>query len=114
MNIENMRGMRDVPTMQGSRKRSLSVTREHAVTELARLEHEKARLERELGIWQANAKKTSRRLARIDEQLSVLQHILTPAPAKEEGPVERRKTHPSPDEDATRTDQAWQEIKLEY
>ena len=114
MNSESMRGMRDVPTLQGSRKRSLSVTREQAVTELARLEHEKARLERELGIWQANEKKTSRRLARIDEQLTVLQHILSPVPVKEEGAVEKRRTRPSPDAGAPRADQGWQEIKLEY
>ena len=113
MNSESMRGMRDVPTLQSTRKRSLSVTREQAVTELARLEHEKARLERELGIWQANEKKTGRRLARVDEQLAVLQHILAPAPVKE-STGEKRKTRPSPDEDAPRADQGWQEIKLEY
>ena len=113
MNSESMRGMRDVPTLQGTRKRSLSVTREQAVTELARLEHEKARLERELGIWQANEKKTSRRIARVDEQLAVLQHILTPPPVKE-STGEGHKTRRSPDEDAPRADQAWQEIKLEY
>ena len=112
MNSENVRGMRDVPTIQGSRKRSLSATREQAVTELARLEHEKARLERELGIWLANEKKTSWRLARVDEQLAVLQHILSPVTVKSAD--EKRRPHPSPDEDAPRADQSWQEIKLEY
>jgi len=113
MKTETTRGMRDVPTIQGLRNRALPATREQAVTELARLEHEKARLERELEMWLANGKKTSHRLARVQEKLALLQHILDPA-LVEKSTARRRKTRQSPDGDATRASQAWREVKLEY
>jgi hypothetical protein len=111
MNVENVKGMRDVPTIQGLRNRSSAPTREQAVTELARLEHEKARLERELKMWQANEQKTSRRIKQVQERLTVLQQILEPTPAPKSS-AKRRKTHQSADGEAE--GQVWQEVKLEY
>jgi hypothetical protein len=111
MKTESVRGMRDVPTIQGLRNRALPTTRAQAVTEVARLEHEKARLQRELEMWQANEKKTSHRLARVQERLALLQHILDPAPVKK-STARRRKTRQSPDGESE--GQAWREMKLEY
>ncbi len=112
MNVENVKGMRDVPTIQGLRNRSSAApTREQAVTELARLEHEKARLEREFKMWQANEKKTSRRIMQVQERLTVLQQILGPNPAPKNS-AKRRKTRQSTD--GEHAGQAWQEVKLEY
>ncbi len=58
MKTKHVRSMRDIPTIQGLRNRSVPTTREQVMSELARLEHEKARLEREMNIWLANQKKT--------------------------------------------------------
>ena len=48
MKTKDIKGMRNIPTIQGLRHRSLPTTREQTVAELARLEHEKVRLKREL------------------------------------------------------------------
>lgn len=110
-----MRGMRDIPTIQGLSNRSVPTTREQAVTELARLEHEKARLERELKMWTENQKKTQARLQKVEERLALLQQTLDP-PATQSPPRRRKASRPSA-EDAEGDDdesQGWREISLEY
>jgi hypothetical protein len=109
-----MRGMRDIPTIQGLRHRAVPTSREQIVAEVARLEHEKARLQRERGIWLDNQSKTEGRLAQVEERLLRLQQMLDPP--DNAGPA-RRQARPSPggpaddDEDEPRT---WREISLEY
>lgn len=66
------RGMRDVPTAQTMTKRS-KTGREQAITDLARLEHEKARLERELSVWTTKQAATDRRLEQVRSELAQLQ-----------------------------------------
>mgnify|MGYP001572110037 CR=1 FL=1 len=71
-----VKGMHDIPTGQGLTNRSVRATRAQVVAHLARAEHEKARLERELAMWVANQKQTERRLRRVLERIEVLQGSL--------------------------------------
>jgi chromosome segregation ATPase len=76
MKTKDLRGMRDIPTIQGLRHRSLPTTREQAVAEVARLEHEKARLKRELNLWLEHQERTEKQLQQVEERLIILQQIL--------------------------------------
>ena len=107
-------GMRDIPTIQGLRNHSVPTTRAQAVTELARLEHEKARLERELNMWIGNQKKTEKRLQRVEERLTHLQQVLQP-PVGAESPKRqpRRSSSEKADSGGGETP-GWREISLEY
>jgi hypothetical protein len=105
-----VRGMRDVPGPQSVVNRKQANSREQAVTDLTRLEHEKARLERELSVWTSKQETTSRRLDQIRGQLELLQNSLYGSAAPEQPGV-----HKSADEaDAPKKDKAWREIALEY
>lgn len=73
-----VRTMRDVPTIQGLRNKATPTTREQAVTEVARLEHELARLQRELNMWTVNQSKTAERMQRVEQRLAMLKEILDP------------------------------------
>ena len=109
------RGMRDIPTIQGNSSRSVPRTREQVVTELARLEHEKARLERELKIWSSNQQKTVDRLQRVEGRLAILQQALNPPSA--EGSTEHSEAHRSPAQSAEGSKgetRRWREVKLDY
>jgi len=114
MKTESMRGMRDIPTIEGLRHRSLPTTREQTVADVARLEHEKARLNRELNLWLEHQKRTEKQLRQVEERLALLQQILDPLP--DEGatrPV--RRPSPAPEADSGEGEaRGWQEISLEY
>ncbi len=115
MKTEVVKGMRDIPTIQGLRHRSVPTTREQAVTELARLEHEKARLERELNIWVSNQQKTAGRLQQVEERLALLEQILNPPAADDT--AKRTAAHRSPTKEADSgkgAAQGWREVSLEY
>lgn len=109
MKTKHLRGMRDIPTIQGIRNRSVPATREQAMTELTRLEHEKSRLERELNIWLANQKKTEDRIQQLQERVNLLQTVM--------GEISPKRRRPDPgseqaEEDAGKS--AWREVSLEY
>lgn len=115
MKPKSMRGMRDIPTIQGLHDRSLPKSREMIVAEVARQEHEKARLERELNMWLSNQKKTEGRLQHVEERLTLLQQLLEP-PATD-APIKQAKNRRSPAGTADSGEskaQGWQEISLEY
>jgi hypothetical protein len=115
MKISSAKGMRDIPTIQGLRHRSLPTTREQTVAEVARLEHEKARLKRELDIWIGNQKQTEGRLRQVEERLALLQQILDPLAA--DGSTKRARVRRSPTEKADSGEgeaPGWREISLEY
>ena len=111
------KNMRDIPTIQGLVHRSEPKTREQAVNELARLEHEKARLQRELDIWQANRKQTEQRLQRVAERLAVLQRILTDssdeANSSPASQIQRKSGSQAVAEGKSER-KVWKEISLEY
>ncbi|MBU0493738.1 MAG: hypothetical protein KKA73_04485 [Chloroflexi bacterium] len=109
------RGMRDIPTIQGLRNRATPVTREQAVTELARLEHEKARLQRELNTWIVNQEKTEERLRQLEERLSLVQQILgPPAAAGSARPAGTRRSPTEPTAGDPDPGPGWREMSLEY
>jgi hypothetical protein len=109
-------GMRDIPTIQGLRNQSMPTTREQAVAEVARMEHEKARLQRELGIWLGNQEKTQNRLRQVEERLTRLQEMLDPpadtGPAHGQG--RRSQAGPADDDEGEDKTHTWREISLEY
>ena len=72
MKTTNIRNMRDIPTIQGLKNRSVPTNREQIMSELARLEHEKARLDRENTIWVFNQKKTQARIHQVQERVELL------------------------------------------
>ena len=121
MKTKHLSGMRDIPTIQGLKHRSLPGTREQTVAEVARLEHEKSRLQRELDIWMANRQRTETRIRQVEGRLTALQEILDP-PGTERS-KKRSRVRGSPGERAEGTDgthpdeggvRKWREIPLEY
>lgn len=75
------RGMRDTKTIQTLANQSVVTSRPQAVNRFARLESERARLERELETWATRKEATEQMLAKVREELSVLQQfLLQPAP----------------------------------
>jgi len=77
-----MRTMRDIPTIQGLRERATPTTREQAISELARLEHEKARLSRELDLWTSKQQNTSEKIQQVEQRLLRLRQIIEPEAAQ--------------------------------
>jgi septal ring factor EnvC (AmiA/AmiB activator) len=115
MSTKHTRGMRNIPTIQGLRHRSLPTTREQAVAEVARLEHEKARLNRELNLWIDHQKRTEGQLQQVEERLAILQQILDETAA--EGSTKRARARRSRIERGNSGEgetQGWREISLEY
>jgi predicted nuclease with TOPRIM domain len=115
MKRDRARGMRDIPTVQGLRNRSTPETRQQAVTEWARLEHEKARLEREMETWISNQKKTEERLKQVNERRARLQEMLgvTGDESPTTGRPSRRPATRDSAENRTQSG-SWQEVSLEY
>jgi hypothetical protein len=70
-----LKGMRDVRSLHSSIRRSGPVNEQAAYVDIHRLMTEKARLERELGMWQANVQRIQARLADIEVQLRQLDGI---------------------------------------
>jgi septal ring factor EnvC (AmiA/AmiB activator) len=119
MKTKNIRGMRNIPTIQGLRHRSLPTTREQTVAEMARLEHEKIRLKRELNLWLDHQKRTEGQLQQVEERLAILQEIMDQTADDDSAkPAGRRRarTRRSRIEkaDGEGEAQGWQEIPLEY
>lgn len=113
MKTKHLPGMRNIPTIQGLRNRTVPATREQIMSELARLEHEKARLERELNMWLANQKKTQDRIQQVQERVNLLQHLL-----EDLSPKRRLAISPAPGEQTDEDDEQkvgkYREVPLEY
>ncbi len=116
------KGIRDVPTLQLLTKRTLLSAREQAATDLARLEHEKARLERELKLWTTKQVETEKRLAHVRQQLGMLQQVLNASDDKPKRAKRRRVQPPAGGERkdsnkktvSTEPQKTWREIEIEY
>jgi hypothetical protein len=113
MKPKRTRGMRELMTIQGLAGRTVPNSREQVVAEQARLEHERARLERELFMWQENERRTGERLAAVNERLAMLAAVCAKDDAESgRQPAAPRATHKA-DEPAEPASQ-WHEIVLEY
>ena len=115
MQTKDIRGMRDIPTIQELNKQPVPMTRPQAATELARLEHEKARLERELRMWTENQEKTEERLQRVKERLALVQEVLTlSATDSSEKPARTRRPRAAKGDSGEGEAQGGREVPLEY
>jgi hypothetical protein len=115
MKTKYSKGMRDIPTVQGIRSRFAPNTQPQAATELARLEHEKARLKRELKIWIDNQERTEKQLRYVEDRLALVKQVLMPLAA--EDTAKRTAAPRSPTEKADSGEgaaQGWREVSLEY
>lgn len=113
MKSVRVRSMRDIPSLQGLRNRSVPASRQQAVAEVARMEHEKARLERELEIWLGNQRNTERRLRQVEERLAGLEQVLHPPDGDGATKCQVRRT-PTERTDGGEEVRKWQEITLQY
>ena len=113
----SLNGMRDIPTIQGLHSRSVPATQPQTATELARLEHEKARLERELKMWFGNQKRTESRLMEVEERLALVKQVMGLVTVEDPTKRPKPRRSPSPKADAGSDEggaQGWREISLEY
>jgi len=76
------RGLRDVATPQTLLNASQPRERHQLAGRFARLESERARLERELAMWNTRRKVTEDKLAKIYGQIDALRPLLLEGPAK--------------------------------
>lgn len=69
------KGFRELVTPQTLLHRAASAERHELAARFARLENERARLERELAMWAARRRATKDALAKVQEQLAVLRPL---------------------------------------
>jgi septal ring factor EnvC (AmiA/AmiB activator) len=89
--------MRSLRTIQSNLRRSKTGSREQNAAELARLEHERARLRRESAMWEQNRLRTEEQLHLVEQRLTKL----------------RAQFEASDDQPPARGDD-WQTLALEY
>ncbi len=104
------KGMRDIPTVQGVTRRVKPRTREEAVTELARLEHEQARLERIERLWLESRKQAEEQLQKVKERILVVRESLYGPPAN----PHRAAAKAESGENSEPENKTWQHVSLEY
>ncbi|NJN16141.1 MAG: hypothetical protein HC822_07610 [Oscillochloris sp.] len=105
------KGMRAIRTTRSLNRSPRATSREQQVAELARLEHEKARLSRELDVWRQNAARTNDQLERVEVRLNELRELL-----RADEPVPIRPAHPRrrPAERRDDDEGEWKTVSLEY
>ena len=104
-----VKGIRDIATINRLIRRGAPRTNAQTAAELAHLEHEKARLERELDLWTGNLKRTEVRFKQAQERIAFLKKILAEASAIT-GEPPAKDAH----DDAVQKIGVWSEIKIEY
>lgn len=98
-----MRGLKDISTRHALLNRQVPRTRAQAAFELALLENEKTKLQRERGIWVANQQQTEARLHLAQERSVVLRRLLDEEKSGRKPVKKRRKPAPT-----------WRSVTLEY
>ena len=71
-----IKSMRNLATVQTLRNKALARSRAELAAQLARLEHERVRLEREANIYAEKQALTQEALARVGVQIDEIQHLL--------------------------------------
>ena len=104
------KGMHDIATAQSLISRSIPATRAQMVTRLARMEHERERLERELKVWGGKQEQTDERLRQVRQRIELLQRALDESSADEERKDSGGRQTANDKQEA----KSWQEISLEY
>lgn len=106
------KSMRDLPSLSGAYRRTKPTTREQASTELARMEHEKARLEHELGIWTAHQKRAMARLQGVNDRIATLKAMIEPPTAPPAAAPGGSLLDARDADEAAKP--GWREVTLEY
>ena len=75
-------GLRCVATLQTLARSTEPQERYQIANRYARLENERARLEREVGIWETRLQATTKKLAKVREEIDTVRPLLEEAPAK--------------------------------
>ena len=75
-------GLRSVATLQTLARSTEPQERYQIANRYARLENERARLEREIGIWENRLQATTEKLAKVREEIDAIKPLLEEAPAK--------------------------------
>ena len=75
-------GLRSVATLQTLARTTEPQERYQIANRYARLENERARLEREVGIWENRLQATAKKLAKVREEIDTVRPLLEEAPAK--------------------------------
>jgi chromosome segregation ATPase len=109
MKASRPRGMRELMTIQGLAGRKVPDSREQIVAEQARLEHERARLRRELEMWQENARKTGARLQSLEDRMALLRRTIEPLLDPDPERPAPRNADSEPESTTV-----WHEVVLEY
>ena len=109
------RGMHDIPTVQSMASRSIPATRAKIVTQLARAEQERERLDREMDVWVGKQKQAEERLRQVGQRIKLLERALSWASEEhpESGPQRRDDETRQTNDDGQET-KSWREIPLEY
>ncbi|MCU0490897.1 MAG: hypothetical protein MUD01_04895 [Chloroflexaceae bacterium] len=102
--------MRQIPTRSAMPARKKD-GREQTVNRMAQLEHEKARLERELQLWREKEQRTAERLQQVETQLHQVQQTLGLNQGDAAAPEPQR---PAPAKPKTNDGDSWNVISLEY
>jgi septal ring factor EnvC (AmiA/AmiB activator) len=109
-----VRGVHAIPTIQGVRNNTVPTSRQQAVNELPRLQHEKARLEQETNMCISKLRKTEKRLQEVEERLAHLLDVLQPQASGGPPAREPRRSPARRTEDREEEGQAWRELSIEY
>jgi TolA-binding protein len=104
------KGMHDIPTAQSLVSRSIPASRAKIMTQLARMEQERERLERESNVWGGKQQQTEDRLQQVRQRIELLQRALDELPADEE----RKDSGTRRMAGEERKAKGWREIPLEY
>jgi hypothetical protein len=91
----NVNGLKDIPTRHALLNRQVPRTRAQAAFEFGLLENEKAKLERERGIWVAKQQQTEARLLMAQERSIVLRRLLDDPKSGNKPGKNRRKPVPT-------------------
>ncbi len=109
MKPKGLRSMRDIPTNQSLKNHAIPQSRDQLISEYARLEYQKSRLERELNVWMKNLKKTEDRIRNVQERLSLIQNLINDIPGNRQPP-----NFQSPSDGKSEKSAGFKEISIEY
>jgi chromosome segregation ATPase len=102
------KGMREIKTARGIAGRAGASSHEQARTELTWLEHERARLQRELEVWRQNGQRVEGQLQRVEARLAELRTLTA------EGAPPPRPAQPSRRPERDEPAPGWSLFTLEY
>lgn len=94
--IKSLGGLRCVATLQTLARNDKPQERYQIANRFAHLENERARLEREVGIWEVRVRATEKKLTKVREEIDLLRPQLDEVPAPKAACRTGRGQHRSP------------------